>query len=268
MTAIGAPPREEHVTIAGCSTFLRRAGGGGPPLLYLHGGRGGGWPPMLQRLARRFAVMAPDHPGFGRSATPDWFDNIHDVAYFYLDLVKALDLRGVHLVGASLGGWIAAEMAVRSTARVASLTLIGPWGIHVKGVEKPDVFLWTPEEQVRALFHDQRFAEAELAQEQAQGEEAALDRRLKNQFALARLAWAPRGFDPHLEKWLHRIDVPTLVAWGRHDGVIPVAYAARWGELLPRAEVLVLEDCGHAPQVERAETLADAIEEFTGRIPG
>jgi len=258
-----APPREDFITVAGCRTFVMR-GGEGPPLLYLHGAGGGGiWSPFLQRLARRFTVIAPEHPGYGRTDTPDWFENIHDVAYFYLDLMQAMDLRGAHVLGASIGGWIAAEIAVRNTTRMRSLTLIGPAGIHVRGVERPDIFLWTREEAVRALFHDQRLAEAMLAQPQ---DEAAVERALKNRFATARLAWAPRGFDPHLEKWLHRIDVPTLIAWGSHDQYVPVAYAMRWSELVPQAEVVVFEDCGHMPQIERGETFCAAFEEFTRRL--
>lgn len=256
-------PREEFVTIAGCRTYVMR-GGEGPPLLYLHGAGGGVWQPFMARLSRRFEVIAPEHPGFGRTDTPDWFETIHDVAYFYLDLMEALDLRGAHVIGSSLGGWIAAEVAVRSTARMASLTLIGPSGLHVKGVPKPDIFLWTPEEATRALYHDQRLAEAVLAQPVT---EEALDRQLKNRFAAARLMWAPRGFDPHLEKWLHRIRVPALVVWGAEDRYLPAGpYAARWGELLPRAEVRIIEACGHVPQVEQADALCDAFEAFAGRI--
>jgi pimeloyl-ACP methyl ester carboxylesterase len=109
--------REIFVTVAGCRTLVQR-GGEGPPLLWLHDAGGGGrWTPFLTRLAERYDVIAPELPGFGRSDTPDWFDNIHDVSFFVLDLLKAFDLRGVHLVGASLGGWVAAEAAVRSTDR-------------------------------------------------------------------------------------------------------------------------------------------------------
>jgi pimeloyl-ACP methyl ester carboxylesterase len=256
-----AAPREEHVTITGCRTFVMR-GGEGPPLLYLHAARGGAWLPFLARLARRFHVVAPEHPGFGRSETPSWLDGIHDLAYFTLDLLEALDLRAAHVVGASLGGWIAAEAAVRCTSRMASLTLIGPAGLRVKGVPRADIFLVSPEEAAEALFHDRRLAAA-LAVDPA--DEEAVERTLKNRMATARLAWAPRAHDPHLEKWLHRIRIPTLVAWGREDRFLPAAYAEHWTAKLPNAEMLVLESCGHFPTVERAETMADAIEEFVRR---
>ena len=86
-------------------------------------------------------MIAPEHPGFGESDTPDWLDTIEDLAYFYLDLLEQLKLSGVHLVGLSLGGWIAAELAVRSTQRLASLTLAGAAGLRCPGVEQIDPFL-------------------------------------------------------------------------------------------------------------------------------
>ena len=99
-------------------------GGEGAPLLYLHGA--GGAPVVIEfmeLLAERFEVMVPEHPGFGASEDPGWFDNIHDLAYYYLDALETLGLEDVHLVGNSLGGWIALEMAVRNTSRLNSLTL-------------------------------------------------------------------------------------------------------------------------------------------------
>src|SRR5437868_4687556 len=111
--------QRSEIIVNNCRVSLLRDGSG-PPLLFLHGAGGGrGWSPFLASLSERFDVIAPDHPGYGQSETPDWLDNIHDMAFFYLDLIEALGLADIHLVGASLGGWIAAEMAVRSTARVA-----------------------------------------------------------------------------------------------------------------------------------------------------
>jgi pimeloyl-ACP methyl ester carboxylesterase len=135
--------------------------------------------------------------------------------------------------------------------------------LHMKGVARPDTFLWTEEEATRALFHDQRLADAMLAVEP---DEAEQDRRLKNRFATARLAWAPRWFDPHLHKWLHRIDVPTLIAWGAEDRYLPQVYAAHWGQQIPGAEVHVFEGCGHSPQAERMEAFCALFEDFAGRV--
>src|SRR4029077_5506279 len=104
------------------------------PLVFLHGAGGHtGWMAFLDELATRFAVFAPAHPGFGQSDAPPWLDDIADLAYFHLDLLKALGLDRVHLMGTSLGGWAAPERAVRSPARLASLTLVGGVGITADG---------------------------------------------------------------------------------------------------------------------------------------
>lgn len=256
--------REDEITIAGCRSFVLR-GGEGPPLLFLHGGGGGGvWQPWMARLARRFEVIAPELPGFGRADLPDWLENIHDAAYFVLELMAALGLRDTLLLGHSLGGWVAAEAAVRSTERLSGLALVAPAGIHVPGVARPDLFLMTPEEMARARFHDQRLVEAELALPPP--DEATLDRQLRNRFTLARLMWAPRGFDPHLGKWLHRIRLPSLVVWGKQDALLPVAYAEAWAGLLPQARLRLLDACGHLPQIEQEAAFCDAFEGFAEGI--
>jgi pimeloyl-ACP methyl ester carboxylesterase len=149
------------IDINGCKLSFARAGTG-LPLLYLHGTDGlAEWPAILDALVERFDVIVPDHPGFGASEGPAWIDEVSDVAYCYLDAIEALGLAGVHVVGQSLGGWIALEMAVRSTHRLRSLTLISAAGIHVKGVPKADIFMIDPEEQARLAYADpKRGAEA------------------------------------------------------------------------------------------------------------
>lgn len=252
---------EEKVTVAGCEILVKQAGSG-PPLLYLHGANSvPGWPPFLQALAEDFTVIVPEHPGFGATDDPDWLDNIHDEAYFYLSFLEAQALQDVHLVGMSLGGWIAAEVAVRSTERLASLTLCGASGIHVKGVPKGDMFIWAPEEMVRNMFHDQSVAEKMLAHTRTPEEEHV---QLRNWRTVAMLGWQPRLYDPHLHKWLHRIDVPTRVIWAEHDKLLPKDYAAAWAGLIPGASTTILENCGHLMHVERPAEFAAAIKDGIG----
>src|SRR5579862_9555551 len=143
------------VAVGGCRIRLMR-GGTGHPLVILHGATGASWLPFMQKLAQRFEVIAPEYPGFGESDTPDWLDTVHDLAYFHLDLLEQLHLESVHLVGLSLGGWIAAELAVRSTERLASLTLVGAAGLHVADVAQTDPFLRNEEQRLRDFFHDQK----------------------------------------------------------------------------------------------------------------
>jgi pimeloyl-ACP methyl ester carboxylesterase len=147
------------MAVSGCNIGLMR-GGTGQPLVILHGASGAGtWLPFMRSLADTYDVIVPEHPGFGASVTPDWLDNIHDLAYFCLDVLDQLDLHAVHLVGVSLGGWIAAELAIRSTQRLSSLTLVDAAGIHVPGVEQIDTFLRTDEQRIRDFFHDQALAD-------------------------------------------------------------------------------------------------------------
>jgi pimeloyl-ACP methyl ester carboxylesterase len=252
----GSGCTESYVTISGCKIRLLR-GGQGASLLYLHGAGGGGvWLPFLADLARKYDVIAPEHPGFGLSETPVWLDNIQDMAFFYLDLIEQLGLEHLHLVGTSLGGWIAAEIAIRDCTRLLSMTLVAPAGIHVKGVAKGDIFLWSPEQLTQNLFHDPKFAAAALARPVTPEDE---DAQMKNRFMTARLGWQPRLYDPMLMKWLHRARVPTKIIWGEQDKVIPAAYAAPYAALIPGASVEMIAECGHLPHIEQKDRLVSAI---------
>jgi pimeloyl-ACP methyl ester carboxylesterase len=255
--------KSEFLTLLGARIHLRRAGRGAP-LLFLHGARGVPvWLPIFDQLAERFELLVPDHPGFGESDTPEWLKNIADVAFFYLDLFDALKLRGIHVVGTSLGGWIAAEIAVRDCSALRAMTLIGPAGLRVRGVPAGDPFIWSPEEAVRNLYADQALAEKALAQPMTP---ELLDLTIKNNFAFARLAWQPRLFSPELERWLHRIKTPVQLIWGEDDRLLPIAYASAWLEKLPQAKLLAIPRCGHLPHIERAEETAQAIETFSREL--
>src|SRR5258707_6820735 len=152
------PHSTEMITVDGTTIRLLR-GGSGTPVVFLHGAGGHtGWIAFLEESSQRFAVYAPEHPGFGQSDDPPWLDSVGDLAYFYLDFLKALGLERVHLIGTSLGGWIAAEMAVRDTARLASLTLVGAVGITAQGETIPDIFRMPVEGNLRRFYADQERA--------------------------------------------------------------------------------------------------------------
>ena len=241
---------DSFIEVMGCRTRLRR-GGKGKPLLYLHGASGAPVVvPFMEKLAARFDVLIPEHPGYGQSDEPEWLENIHDLAYFYLDFLKQLNLRDLILVGTSMGGWIAMEMAVRDCSRLSQLVLVGPAGIASPDAEVADTFLMAPEEALRALYHDAKIAETLLA---VPPTPEAIDLQLKNRHTTARLAWEPRFHDPHLPKWLHRIDVPVKIVWGEQDRIIPVAFTKEFSRLLPQAEIHVVKNCGHLPPIERPE---------------
>jgi pimeloyl-ACP methyl ester carboxylesterase len=238
--------------------------GSGTPVVYLHGAGGiAAWLPLFAKIAERHDLLVPEHPGFGSSDMASWIRNTPDVAMYYLDVFDAMALEGIHLIGFSLGGWIAAELAVRNATRLKSLTLIAPAGIRIKGVPTGDNFIWDPEESARNLFHDQRFAEQMIAQAQQLSPEDT-DRQLANRYMAARLGWDPRWFNPDLERWLHRIKLPTLLLWGGDDKLLPAAYAELWKERVPQTRVEITPDCGHLLPVEKGDWAAQHILNFIG----
>jgi pimeloyl-ACP methyl ester carboxylesterase len=249
--------RESVIEVAGTKLRQREAGAGAP-VLFLHGAAGAGWDPLLAELSARYRVLAPEHPGFGRAAVPDWMMGVGDVAFFYLDLLQALDLRDAHLVGHGLGGWIAAEIAIRSTERLASLALLAPAGVESAQAPFDDIFAWTTEEFARRHFHDQKLAR-EWQETQAKLD---IDVVLQNRTALARLAWNPRMHNPQLPYWLHRIDVPTLLLWGEDDQVVPFACHEPFRRGIPQAELVALPRSGHALPIERAREVAARLAAF------
>jgi pimeloyl-ACP methyl ester carboxylesterase len=249
--------QESTIEVAG--TRLRYAEAGvGPAVLFLHGVAGAAWDPLLGKLSATCRVIAPEHPGFGRMPVPDWMMSAGDVAFFYLDVLQALDLREVHLIGHGLGGWLAAEVAIRSTQRLKSLSLLAPAGCESPEALFDDIFAWTSEEFASRHFHDQQLARD---WQQAQGK-LDIDVVLQNRTALARLAWNPRLCNPQLPYWLHRIDIPTLLVWGEDDRVIPFACHKPFKRAIPQARLLALPNTGHALPIERADALSPRIAEF------
>ena len=253
--------QETRHTTRDIGVRLRRDGQG-ERLIFLHGA--GGWPasgPFLESLAARYDVLVPEHPGFGLSDNPPAIRNVGDVAMYYLDFLDALDGPPVHLVGHSLGGWIAAEIAVRNTTRVKSLTLMAPAGVRVKGMICGDNFIWSREEYFRNLIYDQALAEQEIARVPTD-DEADID--LANRYTATKLGWEPRWYNPALERWLHRIRVPTLVLWGRDDKLFPSDYAKAWAARIPDTRVEIIPECGHRPQIEKADVVAQKVLAFVG----
>lgn len=252
------PHSEEMVTVDGAQIRMLR-GGAGPPLVFLHGAGGHtGWLPFMETLSAEFTVLTPEHPGFGRSTDPPWLDEVADLAYFYLDLLAALPLDRVHLIGTSLGGWIAAELAVRNTARLATLTLVGAVGITAGGEPIDDIFRMPVDENLRRFYADPARAARRLTTL------AKADPELiaRNRAIVARLAYRPRFYNPSLAKWLHRIDVPTLLVWGEQDGLVPPRFGEAYRALVPGSRLVILPEAGHAPFDEQADAFVAAFRSF------
>ncbi len=250
---------EEIRQIAGAQVQLL-TGGAGPPLLYLHGAVGGGlWLPFHDGLARHFTVYAPAHPGFGKSEDPEWLGDIADLVFYYLDFLDELGLERVHLVGLSLGGWIAAELAASCSHRLNRLVLVDAAGIRVPGLTPPDLFAMGPEEVVRVLY---KRPEAAAALFPSDPTPEQVEIQLRQRMTLARLAWNPYFENPKLLRRLGRIRVPTLIIWGEEDRLFPLGYAKAFQAAIPGASLSVLSDCGHVPPVEAPEAFVTAVTRF------
>ncbi|WP_428658869.1 alpha/beta fold hydrolase [Reyranella sp.] len=239
--------------------------GSGPPLLYLHAeqyvAQAG---PHLDALAKKWRVIAPRHPGYGAASVPPEIRSVDDLAYLYLDLLDALKLDNVVLVGASLGGWIALEMCVRNRARLSKLVLVSPVGVKFGGREErdfADLFYLPDIEAFPLLFADpKRHAPTYAAMTAAELEQLARERHM-----LAHYGWRPYLHNPGLKRWLHRVDLPTLVLWGEADRFATPSYGKLLAAALPSAELKLIGGAGHYPGIEQPEATIQAIDAFVHR---
>lgn len=255
-------PEFQNVTVRGQPLRLLR-GGSGAPLLWLRGADASDtWRDYMTELAQSFDIIAPEHPGFGNVLKPEWLDDIGDMAWFYLDLIDSLGLQLVHLAGHGLGGWIAAEMAMRDARKLATLTLVGAPGNLLPEAGGEDPFLRNEEQTIEDQFHDRKLATKELEHRLTPETE---DARIANQMVIAQLAWSPRWHDPRLRKWAHRIDTPTLIIWGEKDLVSPPAHAREWQRLIGGAELEIIPACGHAVPLEKPAQFVSLVSGFASR---
>ncbi len=259
------PGTSRQMTLSGVDLELWQRGDG-PALLLLHPGDGfDPTAPFVETLASRFTVLAPSHPGFGRSSLPKSMRTVDDISYLYLDLLDALNLRNVLILGLSFGGWIAAEIAVNSTARIAGLCLADTLGAKFSDPmtrEIFDLFSVPQYEQARHLYHDAKRQQQTYSH---LDDETAL-RLARNHESFALFGWSPTLHNPKLAGRLHRINVPTHLIWGRQDRVVPVEYGKKWQEAIPHATMDVIENAGHYPQIEQARSFTDSVERFANSL--
>ncbi|MBI2756218.1 MAG: alpha/beta hydrolase [Chloroflexi bacterium] len=258
-SAPAATPDERLVDVLGVQSRVSVLGDG-PPLLYLHGANGPGWPPGLRALAERFTVYQPEHPGFGTSERPEHVETAQDLALHYLDLIPSLGLRTVCLVGQSLGGWIAAEMATLCTHDLSRLVLMGAAGLLLPDEQgRVDLFALNPEKVTRALFYDQALAERALAVTPTPED---IHAAVRNRAMTARLGWSPYMANTALRTRLRRIRIPTLVVWGAQDALMPRTHAEAYRDAIPGASLELIEACGHLPAVEQPAAFARVVGDF------
>ena len=247
--------RQEVLAVDHRVDLLR--GGEGPPVVYLHGVVGETrWYPFHQALASRFDVIAPAHPGYGATEGLSEIDAAEDVVFHYLDLFEGLGIERAHVVGVSLGGWIAAELAVRHPERIGKLVLADAFGLRLEAEEPGDPFVRAgdPAALRDLLFADPSGAMAEILLPAKRPESAEVV-----------AAYGALVEDSKLARRLRRVTAPALVLWGERDRVLSLAYAEAYRDALPNAELIVIPESGHLPQFEQGERFANAVLEFLTR---
>jgi len=248
----------EWIDVGGLRVAYRRKGDG-PATLYLHGaGFTRMWLPLYERLSRSVDLICPEHPGYGETEMPDWLDGFDDLVIHYDVLLDALELERVHLVGYSLGGWIAAELAVFYPRRFASLTLVTPAGLRIPGKPAADLFAMDPERLFMTLFNDPTRLPEVLPDFESLEE---IEHQYGEAATLARLAWNPR-FDPKLEPRLARVECPALVVGAERDRLLHNESAERFADLIDDARFETIPGTGHALVIEQPEQTADVISSF------
>ena len=236
--------------------------GSGRPLLFLHPGIGiDAGAPVLDRLAAGGRLLAPSHPGFGASEGPKHMTTVDDLSYFYLDLMDQLDLRDATVVGVSFGAWVAAAIAIKSTARIARLVMANAVGIKVGDRETrdiADIFALTDPQLNEIAYWDPKIA----ARDYKAMPVAAVTAIARNREALGRYGWQPYMHDPKLKGRLHRIRIPTLFLWGTHDRILTETYGRAYCAAIPGARFELIDKAGHFPHVEQPQIFADRVLAF------
>ena len=251
---------ERTVSVRGLSTHLFEAGDpSAPPVLYLHGTfLGNLWLEFHQTLTQNFHMYVPDTPGFGLSERPDWMRDMSDYILYFRDLLDTLALEKTALIGHSLGGWMAAEVAVWYPERVEKLVLSNAIGIRVKGSPIADLFAMNAQELLMACFDDFSAAAPLIP---AELNVDYLITQYRQLTTLASLAWNP-SYDPKLERRLERISCPTLIVWGENDRLVPPIYAQAFQRAISGSEVAVLSGTGHMPMFEKPQEWSKVISDF------
>jgi pimeloyl-ACP methyl ester carboxylesterase len=256
---------ERMVSVRGGMFSVQVAeGGSGDPLIFLHGAGGYvGWPDFLDRLAEKYHVYAPAHPGVSESTGLNHLDDLWDLVQFYEELLDALGIERCHVIGHSYGGFCAAELAAHRPDRVSRLVLVNSLGLWLDDKPIADFFILTPDERREMLWYDSDGDLAKAYVTPPEGIEEQLEYtldRLQTLQSVAKFTWPipERG----LTKRAHRITMPTLVLWGDADQVIPPEYGAAFRDLLPNASLTVIPQCGHIPQLECPDAFHDSVAGF------
>ena len=262
MTISSGGYTESTIQVGGTGVTLLR-GGSGRPLLVLHEELGHpGWLAWHAELGQTHSLLLPVHPGFGALPRADWIAGVRDLAGFYSRMLREMNLGPVDVVGFSLGGWIAAEMAAADAGQFRRMALVAPTGVRPPEGEILDLFIVTARAYLDASVHDAsatpEFA-ALYGEETPERFEAWEDARAES----ARLAWKPYMHNPSLPHLLEGVQgLPTLIIWGRDDRIVPLSAGEAYSRAIAGSELAVFDNCGHRPEIERAPEFVSRLRAF------
>lgn len=261
----GTDYTDERIDVAGTKVQVLK-GGQGAPLLLLHGAGGNpGWLPYHRALAQQYTVYAPSHPGYDQSGRPDWLGTMNDMAHFYRQFIETLQLAPVHLMGFSMGGWLAAELAAMCPPMLKSLVLVGAAGLKPQEGEIAEILMVSQDVAKKLRFYDPSQVpdyDTLVNRQLTPDEEAA---QWRNREMTSRLCWRPYFHNPNLPHYLRGVTVPTLLLWGRQDAIIPVNCGELYQQALPHATLRIIERCGHSPALEKPQEFLEAVRPFLAR---
>jgi pimeloyl-ACP methyl ester carboxylesterase len=252
--------------IAGIDLEVLESGDGNAakskPLLFLHSGMGyDPWQSFAGEFAKQRRVIAPSHPGFGKSDLPEWLDSVDDISYLHLELLDRLGVEQVDMVACSIGGWIGAEMASKAPQRFRRVVLVGPVGVKLGSADKldiPDIFAMPQADADKLIYKDP----AKLLPDFGKLSEAELATIFRARETLALLVWEPWMHNTKLKRRLHRVNAPAMLVRGDSDGLVSADYLEGYAKLLPNARTMTISGAGHLPHLEQPQALAALISEF------
>jgi pimeloyl-ACP methyl ester carboxylesterase len=255
---------EEHFKVGETDLTVLK-GGTGKPLLVFHGELGfPGWLKWNEALAKKRTLYIPLHPGFGKSPQAEWVMDMRDLASFYTRLVREQKLAPAEVIGFSLGGWLAAEMAVANSAQFSKMILVGATGLRPPEGAIADLFTVTARGYLNSSVTDKNnpeFARMFGGEQTPQQFEEWEDARAET----ARIAWKPYMFAQSMEHLLDNVvGLPTLLLWGKQDQNVPLSVAQLYNKKIGGSKLVTFDNCGHMPEVERADDFIREVEKFLG----
>jgi len=240
--------------------------GTGKPLLVFHGELGfGGLLKWHTALAAKRTLYIPLHPGYGKTPAASWIMNIRDLGSFYSRFIREQKLTPTDVIGFSLGGWLAAEMATANSGQFSKMILVGAAGLRPPSGEIMDMFTVTARGYLNSNVMDHQntpefpslFGGDQTPKQYEEWEEARAE--------TARIAWQPYMFTQSMEHLLHNVaGLPTLLLWGKQDQVVPLSVGEHYHKQIAGSKLVTFDKCGHMPEIEKSADFIKEVESFLG----